>query len=43
MTNWRKNVWEGVFAATLCPFNKDESIDTEGLYNYIANSPLFLE
>ena len=28
--------WKGVFAATLCPFHGDESIDEEGLRGYIA-------
>lgn len=27
--------WSGVFAATLCPFNEDESIDEAGLRTYI--------
>lgn len=33
--NWRKHPWAGVFAATLCPFHEDESIDEEGLREYI--------
>lgn len=28
--------WKGVFAATLCAFNADESIDEEGLRDYFA-------
>lgn len=28
------NPWSGVFAATLCPFNEDMSIDEEGLRSY---------
>lgn len=27
--------WAGVFPATLCPFNDDETINEEGLYQYI--------
>lgn len=29
--------WAGVFPATLCPFYDDETIDEEGLREYIAN------
>jgi 4-hydroxy-tetrahydrodipicolinate synthase len=29
-----ENPWSGVFAATLCPFNEDYSIDKEGLRAY---------
>lgn len=29
-----ENPWSGVFAATLCPFNEDYSIDEEGLRGY---------
>ena len=29
-------LWAGVFPATLCPFHADESIDEEGLRDYIA-------
>ncbi len=29
-----ENPWSGVFAATLCPFNEDYSIDEEGLRAY---------
>ena len=35
-TSWRDHPWAGVFPATLCPFHADESIDEEGLRNYIA-------
>ncbi len=34
--NWQEHPWAGVFAATLCPFNDDESIDTMGLHTYIT-------
>jgi len=33
---WNDDPWKGVFAATLCAFNADESIDEEGLRDYIA-------
>jgi 4-hydroxy-tetrahydrodipicolinate synthase len=33
--NWQKHPWMGVFPATLCPFNADESIDEEGLSKYM--------
>ena len=33
---WHDHRWAGVFAATLCPFHEDESIDEEGLRSYIA-------
>lgn len=36
MKNWKDQPWSGVFPATLCPFNDDESIDTEGLAEYIT-------
>ena len=36
MNDWRRNPWMGVFAATLCPFHQDESLDEEGLRAYIA-------
>ena len=29
-----ENPWSGVFAATLCPFREDYSIDEEGLRAY---------
>lgn len=35
-TNWSSQPWTGVYPATLCPFNDDESIDEAGLYNYIT-------
>ena len=34
--DWKEHPWGGVFPATLCPFHKDESIDEEGLHDYIA-------
>lgn len=34
--NWKEHPWAGVFAATLCPFGPDESIDEDGLRRYIA-------
>ncbi|NWG13994.1 MAG: dihydrodipicolinate synthase family protein [Acidobacteria bacterium] len=33
--NWREHPWAGVFAATLCPFQEDESLDEAGLCGYI--------
>jgi 4-hydroxy-tetrahydrodipicolinate synthase len=33
--SWRTNPWTGVFAATLCPFHEDESIDETGLREYV--------
>lgn len=33
---WRSRPWTGVFAATLCPFHEDESLDEQGLYDYIS-------
>jgi 4-hydroxy-tetrahydrodipicolinate synthase len=35
MSTWQEHPWMGVFAATLCPFHKDESLDEEGLRAYI--------
>jgi 4-hydroxy-tetrahydrodipicolinate synthase len=32
--DWREQPWTGVFAATLCPFHEDESLDVEGLCRY---------
>jgi 4-hydroxy-tetrahydrodipicolinate synthase len=32
---WRSTPWSGVFPATLCPFHEDESINEEGLAEYI--------
>lgn len=34
--NWKADPWKGVFPATLCAFHADESIDEEGLSEYIA-------
>ena len=36
MTDWKQDPWKGVFAATLCPFRDDETIDEDGLRAYIA-------
>jgi 4-hydroxy-tetrahydrodipicolinate synthase len=33
-TNWRNQPWTGVYAATLCAFNEDESLDEAGLRSY---------
>ncbi len=33
--DWRQRPWTGVFAATLCPFHEDESLDEEGLCRYV--------
>ena len=34
--NWQEqHPWAGVFPATLCPFHEDESIDEEGLREYM--------
>jgi 4-hydroxy-tetrahydrodipicolinate synthase len=33
--DWRNQPWSGVFAATLCAFHEDESLDTEGLCRYV--------
>ena len=33
--NWREHPWMGVFPATLCAFQEDESIDEEGLRGYL--------
>jgi len=33
---WNHKPWTGVFAATLCPFRQDESIDEAGLVEYIS-------
>jgi 4-hydroxy-tetrahydrodipicolinate synthase len=35
-TDWRNRPWFGTYAATLCPFHEDESLDAEGLHNYIS-------
>lgn len=34
---WRKRPWTGTFAATLCAFHGDESLDEEGLSDYIQS------
>lgn len=36
-TNWRDLAWSGVYPATLCPFRTDESIDEQGLADYIRD------
>jgi 4-hydroxy-tetrahydrodipicolinate synthase len=33
--SWEQHPWAGVFPATLCPFNQDESIDENGLRAYM--------
>ena len=33
--DWKGRPWTGVFAATLCPFHADESLDAEGLCRYV--------
>lgn len=33
---WDKHPWGGVFAATLCAFHEDESLDAEGSSHYFA-------
>ncbi len=35
--DWKTHPWGGVFAATLCAFEADESIDEAGLSQYIAS------
>ncbi len=35
-TDLRSQPWTGVYAATLCAFREDESIDEQGLYRYFA-------
>ena len=35
MSHWSDHEWGGVFPATLCPFHEDESIDEDGLREYI--------
>ncbi len=35
--NYKEHPWMGVFAATLCAFREDESIDEEGLRTYIRD------
>ncbi len=34
--SWKDHPWSGVFAATLCAFHDDESIDEAGLRDYFA-------
>ena len=34
--SWKDQPWSGVYAATLCAFREDESIDEGGLSTYIA-------
>ncbi len=34
---WEQHPWGGVFAATLCAFRPDESLDPEGLGQYFAD------
>jgi len=34
--NWKNNPWSGVFAATLCAFYEDESLDEAGLTDYFG-------
>lgn len=36
-TDWRSGPWTGVFAATLCAFREDETIDEPGLQQYIRD------
>lgn len=35
--HWRDLAWSGVYPATLCPFHADESLDEEGLVEYIKD------
>ena len=35
--DWKDHPWAGVFAATLCPFEPDESLDEDGLRQYIRD------
>lgn len=35
-SDWRTKPWTGVFPATLCAFHEDESVDDEGLREYIG-------
>jgi len=34
--NWKQHEWAGVFPATLCAFNEDESLDEPGLRKYLV-------
>lgn len=36
MSDWRIQPWSGVYLATLCPFHDDETIDENGLAEYIT-------
>ena len=36
MNHWKDQPWSGVYPATLCPFLPDESIDKQGLAEYIT-------
>ena len=36
LKTYRDDPWQGVFAATLCPFTSDERIDENGLREYFA-------
>lgn len=38
--SWKDQPWTGVFAATLCAFRDDESIDEEGFCGYIRDLSL---
>ena len=33
--SWQNQPWSGVYAATLCAFHADESLDEDGLWQYI--------
>ena len=33
--DWRNRAWTGTYAATLCPFHEDESLDRQGLQEYV--------
>jgi len=33
--NWKKKPWSGVYAALLCPFHENFSIDEQGLCDYV--------
>ena len=37
---WNHKPWTGVFAATLCPFREDQSIDEAGLLEYFSELAL---
>jgi 4-hydroxy-tetrahydrodipicolinate synthase len=38
--SWKAKPWTGVFAATLCPFHEDESLDERGLGEYFGELAL---